>query len=300
MRVLVTGANSPVGRAILRAPRSYAPAPLDVVAAVRSERAAAELRPLAGLAAGVARISYDDAGSLDAVLEGVAAVVHLVGILVERPDSTYEDAHVETARSVTEAAKRNRVVKLVFVSAIGADEKSANRYWRTKGEAEAVVRASGVSHTVLRVPMLLGRGTEAAAALRHRTSWRTVVLVGGGRTLQQPLDVNDLARAAIIACDPGIATDRTLELVGPVALPGREIVERAAGLRGRSIRIVSVPTRLVRMALAIRRRLGGRGFSPDALEVLTTDTKLDPTPAARELGIELTGLDEMIRNSVES
>src|SRR5436190_1191346 len=84
-------------------------------------------------------------------------------------------------------SERARATKLIFVSATGADPRSTNRYWRTKAEAEAVVRASGLSHTVLRVPMLLGRGTEAATALRHRLGQRTIPLLRGGRTLQQPL-----------------------------------------------------------------------------------------------------------------
>jgi NADH dehydrogenase len=296
MRVAVTGANGAVGQAILRV-APHRSVPLDLVAAVRSERAAAELRPLAG-AARVVSVSYDDAASLGAALEGTAAVVHLAGILVERPGSTYEDANVETMRRVVDAAKRRGVAKLVLVSAIGADARSANRYWRTKGEAEVLVRASGVSHTVLRVPVLLGRGTEAAIALRRHLRHRTVPLLDGGRTLQQPLAVDDVARAALVACDPDVARNRTLELVGPVAVPGREIVERAARLTGHRARIVPVPVWPLRLALAIARRAGGRR-SPDALEVLTTDTRLDPAPAARELGLALTPLDDMIRDSVQ-
>jgi NADH dehydrogenase len=152
---------------------------------------------------------------------------------------------------------------------------------------------------VLRVPVLLGRGTEAATALRHRLGQRTVPLLRGGRTLQQPLAVDDLARAALRACDPAVARDRTLELVGPVAVPAREIVERAARLLARPVRIVAIPVSLVRLALAIGRLTGWRGFSTDALAVLTTDTVLDPAPAARELGLTLTALDDMIRQSVQ-
>jgi hypothetical protein len=34
------------------------------------------------------------------------------------------------------------------------------------------------------------------------------------------------------------------------------------------------------------------------LEVITADTRLDPQAAASELGIRLTGIDEMIQNSL--
>ena len=46
------------------------------------------------------------------------------------------------------------------------------------------------------------------------------------------------------------------------------------------------------------KRIAGPGFSVDALEVITADTRLDPRPAAAELGIHLTGIDEMIKKSV--
>jgi nucleoside-diphosphate-sugar epimerase len=146
--------------------------------------------------------------------------------------------------------------------------------------------------------MLLGRATEAADTLRRHLRHRTVWLLDGGRTMQQPLDADDLAHAALIACATGVATDRTLDLVGPVAVTAREIVERAARLMGRRVRIVPVPARPVRLALKVARRVAGRGWSPDALDVLTTDTRLDPTPATRALGIELTPLDRMIQRSL--
>jgi nucleoside-diphosphate-sugar epimerase len=293
MKVAVTGANGAVGRAIVAVAPSHG---VDLIAAVRSEGAAAAVRALDSTAH-VVRVSYaDDAGLMPAV-EGTAAMIHLAGILVERPGSTYETANVETTRRVVQAAARAGVRKIVFVSAIGADARSANRYWRSKADAEALVRASGVPFTVLRVPMLLGPATEAGDALRRRLSHRTIWLLDGGRTVQQPLDVDDLAHAALLACATGVATDRTLDLVGPVAVTAREVVERAARLMGRRVRILPVPARPVRLALRVGRRVENRGRL-DALEVLTTDTRLDPGPAARALGIALTSLDRMIQRSL--
>lgn len=294
MRVAVIGANSAVGRAIVAA-RWHR---LDLLALVRSERAAAIVRALDSPAR-VVCVEYEDAAGLDAALQGTAAVIHLPGILLERAGATYEAANVGTTRRVAEAAKRAGAGKIILVSAVGADPRSANRYWRTKGEAETIVRACGVPYTVLRVPMLLGPGTEGASALRGHLRGGTTWLLDAGRTLQQPLDVDDLARAAIGACDPRVAMDTTLDLVGPVAIPAREIIARAARARGRRIRVVPVPGRLLRLALRLLPRAVGHGFSADVLDVLTTDTSLDPTAAAHALGLELTLLDRMIERSLE-
>ena len=81
---------------------------ITFVAAVRSARAAEQIRSETGNADGVVRISYDDPGSLDAAFQGASAVIHLAGILVETPDSTYEQANVaiNSQRRGSREAKR--------------------------------------------------------------------------------------------------------------------------------------------------------------------------------------------------
>jgi uncharacterized protein YbjT (DUF2867 family) len=299
MRIAVTGANSASGRAILRCAPEAGVASNALVAAVRSDRAANEIRSLLGEGSSLAMVSYDDPSSLNAAFRGASAIIHLAGILVERPGSTYEQANVAPVRTVVEAAKRCAVEKFVLVSAAGADEKSPNGYYRTKGQGEAVVRASGLCYTILRAPLLLGRATEGGAALARNASGPKAKLIGGGRNFQQPLDVDDLARAALAAAQPSVAINRILDLVGPVSLPERELVERAARMLGHEVRVSSIPKGLLSFALTIRQRVAGPGFSPDAVEVITANTRVDSRPAASELGIHLTGIDEMIKKSLE-
>jgi len=134
MKIVITGANSAVGQAILRCGSENGASSNALVAAVRSDRAAQEIRPLLGKESSAALISYDDPASLDGTFKGASAIIHLAGILVERPGSRYEQANVAPARSVVEAAKRCGVEKLVLISATGADETSSNGYYRSKGQ----------------------------------------------------------------------------------------------------------------------------------------------------------------------
>jgi uncharacterized protein YbjT (DUF2867 family) len=299
MRIVITGANSASGQAILRCAAEAGAEPNALVAAVRSDSAADEIRSLLGEGSSLAIVSYDHPSGLDTAFRGASAIIHLAGILVERPGSTYEQANVAPVRSAVEAAKRCGVKKFVLTSATGADEKSANGYYRTKGRGEAVVRASGLCYTILRAPLLLGPATEGAAALARNACGPKAKLIGGGRNFQQPLDVDDLARAALAAAQPSVASNRTLDLVGPVSLPERELVERAARMLGHQVRVSSIPKGLLSLVLAIRQRVAGPGFSPDAVEVITANTRLDARPAASELGIHLTDIDEMIKKSLE-
>ena len=296
-RIVVTGANGAIGQQVLRLGVTE---PLELVAAVRSERAASELPPLPQDRARVARIAYDASETLAAAFAGARALIHLPGLLIERPDSSYELANVETTRATVQAARACGVGKLVLVSAVGADPNSKNRFFRTKGEAEEIVRRSGVSYTILRAPLVLGPGTEGARATRRHVSRRSAWLLAGGRNLQQPLDVDDLAKVALNAATQAeVARDLTLDLAGPECLPDREIIERAASMLGRKVRIRSIPVAPVRWLLAIRTRIRGPGFSPDAIEVILADTRVGATAAAKELGISLTPLDVTIRRSLE-
>jgi len=295
-RISITGANSATGLQILEQAQR-AGLDWELIACVRSERAESQLPSLLGRSR-AARIAYEDPQSLAAAFAGAACVIHLPGVLIERRGSTYELANVQTTRQVIDAARASAVAKVVLVSAVGADPGSRNRYYRTKGEAEAIVRGSGLAYTILRAPLVLGPGTEGARSLARNAARNAPRLLGGGRHLQQPLDVADLARACLRAAQPEVARDRVLELAGPESLPEREIVERAARALGREVRVGGIPTGPVKLLARVRGLLLGPGFSADAIEVITGDTRLDPGPAAEALELGLTSLDEMVARSV--
>jgi uncharacterized protein YbjT (DUF2867 family) len=300
-RIAITGANSATGLQILEQAElvdvAGAGSDWELIACVRSERAESQLPPLAANSR-AARIAYDDPESLAAAFAGVECVIHLPGVLIERKGSTYELANVQTTRQVVDAARSSGVAKTVLVSAVGSDQGSRNRFYRSKGEAEAILRDSGLAYTILRAPLVLGPGTEGTRTLARYAGQSTARLLGGGRNLQQPLDVADLARACLRATQLEVARDQLLDLVGPEALPDREIVERAARALGRQVRVGSIPIGPVKWLAKLRGLVMGPGFSADAVEVITDDTQLDPGPAAEALSLELTSLDEMVARSV--
>jgi NADH dehydrogenase len=297
--LVITGANGAIGQAIVRRACGDPRMP-RVVAVVRSERAASEVPAVPEARGAVCRVDYDDPATLRAALRGATTLVHLPGVLVERPGSSYEIANVETTRAALEAASACGVAKVVMVSVAGADPASPNRFFRTKGIADELVRGSGLAYTILRAPLVLGRGTEGSRALLRETSRRSVRLLSGGRTLHRPLDLEDLAEAVLrSSLDAAVARNCVLDLAGPESLCYRELVERMARTRGRSIRVRSIPAAPLRLLLAVRTRLLGPGLSPDALGVLLTDACADPERARLELGIELTPLEVTIRRCLE-
>jgi NADH dehydrogenase len=296
-RVLVTGANGHLGRRLLRALAARGDAPR---ALVRSRAAADALAGVAGDGpVEVWTADYADAAALEEAAAGCARIAHLVGILKESPTSRYVDAHERATRVIARAAERAGARRVVTVSILGTDPDSPNPCLASKGRAERILLEGKVPATVLRVPMVLGPGEHAAAALRARASARVAWLVRGGASLEQPLDGDDLLRAVLLALGDDSGAHRVLDLAGPESLPRRELVLRAAALLGTSPRIASVPWPLASLAARLLGALPSRPVTHAMLEVLEHDDRVDPAPACRALGLELTPLDATLRRVLE-
>ena len=289
--LLVTGANGRLGRSLLHAVAGKRP----VRALVRSERAAAGLRELpAGERPEIVLVDWADPEALARAGAGASDWVHLVGILKETKSSRYPDAHERPAAAVARAAARAGARRVVAVSILGAEPGSPNACLASKGRADETLLAGTVPTTVLRVPMVLGPGELGAAALRGEATAPVALLVRGGATLEQPIDRRDLVSALLRALEAptqGIA----LDLAGPESLSHRALVERVAALLGRHPRVLPLPLALVRvLAFTFERLAAEPPLTRAMLGVLQHDDCVDPRPAARQLGLELTPLDRTL------
>jgi uncharacterized protein YbjT (DUF2867 family) len=290
MKIAITGANSSVGQNLLAHLAGRGDS--DVVACVRSEGAAAALPRSARISPRV--VPYDDVGGLSEAMRGADCVVHLAGILIEWKGTSYETANVATAEAVARAAAEAGVPHLVLVSVVGADARSSNRYFRTKGQAEVVFSASGIPSTILRTPILMGPGTAGAAALARTVRMGKARLLGGGTYTMRPLDVDDLSEAIMAICRTRPAATAVHELVGPEAVTYRALVERAARTAGAPVSLGSMPIGSAKVGAWLRSRLKGGGVTPTVIDVITMNEIVEKNADA-ELGITLTPLDETLR-----
>ncbi len=286
MKIAVTGANSSVGQNLLA--HIATQSEISVLAGVRSKKAIASLPASAQIDARL--ISYDDEDELASIFEGVDCVVHLAGILIESRYSTYESANVAPTSAVVAAAKRAAVKHIVFISVIGASADAGNAYFRSKGLAENIVLQSGLSACVIRTPILLGPGTAGATALIGVVSQAKAKVLGGGHYTMRPLDVDDLSLAILRSCNSQTDAATVHELVGPEAIPYRELIRKAANLLGRETEIGSIPIWLAKFIAAISSRIRGAGITPTVIDVITADEVVQAN-ADTALGISLTPLN---------
>lgn len=230
-RIFLTGGTGFVGRSVLE---QLLASGCDVNALVRDAHADLGDAP----AGRVRRITGDlfDASALDAGLAGCDAVVHLVGIIGEKPSTgvTFQRIHVEGTRSVLEAARRASVGRFVHMSALGARADAVSEYHRTKHAAEQLVRGSGLEWTILRPSMIHGpRGEftrmQAAWARKQKPPFLFMPYFGAGMLGQrgagkiQPIYVEDVARAFVEALDNAKTLGRSYDLAGPDVLTWPEL-----------------------------------------------------------------------------
>jgi NADH dehydrogenase len=172
---------------------------------------------------------FDD-HALDPAMAGCDAVIHLVGIIAERPSRgiTFDRIHVQGTAGVIAAAKKAGVRRFLHMSALGARPDAPSAYHRTKFQAEELVRGSDLDWTIFRPSLIHGpRGEftrQMAGWARHRKipflfmPYFARGLLGlGGSALVQPVFVDDMARLFVEA----LAKPDTIGELYPVAGPDR-------------------------------------------------------------------------------
>jgi NADH dehydrogenase len=297
--LLVTGANGVLARHLFRSVAGAASAG-RAAAVVRSETAAETVRALPEPARpAIHVVDYQDVDGLAAAMKGRRNVVHLVGILKESKRSRYADAHEGATEAVAEAAARSGVERIVYLSILGAGPAVRNPCLASKGRAEELLLSHAVPSTVIRLPMVLGGDDQASRALRREACARVTPLLGGGRSLEQPIDADDVVAAVLASLERFDTAKRAYDLGGPVSLPHRELVLRIAALHGTRPRIVTLPVAAARMAARLAERVSDDPTVTEAmLDVLLHDDDVDPETAREAFGIELTPFDTMLARRV--
>lgn len=202
--------------------------------------------PLSGQGIEVTLGDITQPKSLDDAMAGCDTVVHLVGIIREKPPATFETVHTRGTLRVLEAAERCGVKKFVHMSALGARE-DGTAYQRTKFEAEELVRRSKISGVIFRPSIIVGLGGEFMQLhLRVLRASPVTPVIGDGRYRMQPVDVEDVASAFVQAAERDDLHGACLEIGGPHKLTYNRLLEIICEEFGWRRRRLHVPVGLVR------------------------------------------------------
>ncbi len=263
----------------------------NVVALVRSESAKEKLLGLYP-SLDVHVVSYTDKEALGAALTGAGSVVHLVGIIKASQGNSYADAHEQSCEALLAACPAS-VSKIVYLSIVGSKPDATNACLASKGRAEEIIRRGSIAATIIQVPMVLGEGDYAAFAL-NRNARAKFAFTFRSASLEQPIYAGDVVSAISSALNlPG---SHHLALAGPVCQSRANLIKQAARLLGNEVKVVSLPVSLGYLLAAIAERFANPPITRAMLGVLDHDDQVDVSEACERLDIELTTLDETLRN----
>lgn len=123
-------------------------------------------------------------------------------------------------------------------------------------------------------------GADCTAALETGLS----IVPVAGRGLRAPVHADDLARLAVECVISGARSEGTWLLGGGEVLSYPEMLRRIAASRGRGIRPLRLPVRLMKLVLRLAHLIGRmRDVRPAMIERQAVDLVVDDTPAREKL-----------------
>jgi uncharacterized protein YbjT (DUF2867 family) len=187
----------------------------------------------------VVETDIHDPVSLNALFDGMDAVINLVGLLHESASGegegqsarrgSFAHAHVELPRKVVQACRAAGVRRLLHMSALGANTESRSAYQRSKAAGEALVmQADDLAVTVFRPSVIFGPGDSFLTMFADLLKLAPVVPLAGGNARFQPVFVGDVARAFADALDLPESHGQRYNLCGPRVYSLAELVQMTA------------------------------------------------------------------------
>jgi len=253
----------------------------------------------------VVEADVHDPEALYRLLEGMDAVINLVGILHEVRRGDFQRTHAELPGKIVEAARAVGVRRLLHMSALHAAPDGPSRYLRSKGEAEQRVRESGLDWTLFRPSVIFGREDSFLNLFAGLLKALPVVALAKPGARFQPVFVEDVGQAFVQSLDRPETIGQSYDLCGPKVYTLRELVEYVGSLTGHARPIVGLgdtlsylqafSMELLPVKLMTRDNLDSMkvdsvcgcdfpavfGFGPTAMEAVVPHYLSDKTPRGR-------------------
>lgn len=219
-----------------------------------------------------------DATTLTEIFKGCDAVINLVGVLHGgRGRASFEAAHVGLASKVVAACRQSGVRRVLHMSALHAAAEGPSEYLRSKGKAEAIVRASGLDVTIFRPSVIFGRDDQFLNRFAGMLKSFPAMIVPAARARFQPVSVEDVAQAFAESLHTQNSIGQRYDLCGPRVYTLKELVEFVAHTTGHRRMIFGADSVLTDVMAFMMECLPGKLMSIDNVRSMMVDSVCDTT-----------------------
>lgn len=236
-----------------------------------------------------------DSHELEKNLDGMDAVINLIGILNEKQHNGdgFHKIHVDIPKNLLSTCIKLNIPRIIHMSALNADANlGSSFYLRTKGEGENALHtfSSGrLAVTSFRPSVIFGPGDSFLnrfAGLLKMTPYIFPLACADARFA--PVYVGDVADRFVSAIDDKTTYGKHYNLCGPEEFSLKELVEYTATTLGLKRRVIALPDFIGKMQAHILEWFPGKPFSIDNYNSLKQDS------VCRQGEHEATSLDMIV------
>jgi NADH dehydrogenase len=224
-----------------------------------------------------------DRAALEKHLAGHDAVINLVGILNETGGATFTHAHVDLTATAIAACRQVGIRRFHQMSSLNAGER-VSKYLKTRGEADAQVRNSGLDWTIYRPSVVYGVGDGLVFRFLKLLKMTPVLPLAQPHAKFAGVWVGDVPNAIARCLADRASIGKVFELYGPDTLELVDIVRAIRDSAGLKRVVLPLPSMLGKAQALLAELIPGKPFSRDNFASLTLDSVGDQEGLAR-LGI---------------
>jgi uncharacterized protein YbjT (DUF2867 family) len=217
-------------------------------------------------------------------LTGIDVTINAVGILREQGAQTFEALHDRAPRALFAACVASGV-KVVQISALGADEQATSKYHLSKKAADDALLASSNNAVVVQPSLVYGLGGTSARLFNMMASLPLIPLPGSGDQAIQPIHIDDLTQAVVRLVETERYLGQRVPLVGPEPLTLRRYLDELRRSLGWGPgKFMHIPAALVDITAQIGERSGKGMLDVDTWKMLQRGNTADPHVTRELLG----------------